>query len=153
MDVPPLCPPYLCRPRAPLNPFSSSISRRPVIYTPRRLDMATLLCRLFVILMTAMCSHALHNESSVGMTENDLGWASLRRSWGRRGLVGGAGVAGCWSGYSGDGCTNMLTSSTTLSACQSYCNSKYSSSRFCCRLQQWVHARSAIVHTRLVLHQ
>jgi hypothetical protein len=88
------------------------------IYTPRRLDMATLLCRLFVILMTAMCSHALHNESSVGVTEDELGWASLRRSWGRRGLA----VTGCvGSTCTVYGCTNMLTSSTTLSACNSYC--------------------------------
>ena len=87
----------------------------------RRLDMATLLCRLLVILM-AVCSHALHNESSVGVTEAELSWTSLRRSWGRRGLVGAAGVAGCsGDAKTVDGCTNMLTSSTTLSACRSYC--------------------------------
>ena len=74
--------------------------------------------------MTAMCSHALHNESSVGVTEDELGWASLRRSWGRRGLVGAAGVAGCGSGDSCGvyGCTKMLTSATTLDGCQSYCS-------------------------------
>ena len=110
--------------RPPINRFSSSISRRPRcrpvhLYTPRRLDMSTLSCLLFVILMTAMCSHALHNESSVGVTEDELGWASLTRSWGRRGLA----VTGCvGSTCTVYGCTNMLTSSTTLSACQSYCS-------------------------------
>ena len=119
-DVPPLSPPYYTA-HAPPHKSILFFVRGPSVhlYTPRRLDMSTLSCRLFVILMTAMCSHALHNESSVGVTEDELGWASLTRSWGRRGLA----VTGCvGSTCTVYGCTNMLTSSTTLSACQSYCS-------------------------------